>query len=176
MALVHGQVVLGIDPGTHRTGFGVLESRRGRLRALAYGVISTSPQLATAARLLRIHMEVAELVRRYQPHRAAVERLFLGRSWPSALAVGQARGVVLLALAQAGLEVEEYTPSQVKTAVVGYGRAEKAQVQAMVRRLFGLEDDPRPDDAADALAVALCAAQHGPPWVSWPGAEGEARE
>ncbi|MCL6596165.1 MAG: crossover junction endodeoxyribonuclease RuvC [Firmicutes bacterium] len=153
-------MVLGIDPGTHRTGFAAVEERGGRPVAVEYGVITTAPGLAPGERLRRIYDRVRALVEGHRPSVAAVERLFLGANAPSAVSVGQARGVVLLALAQAGVPVHEYTPSAVKTAIVGYGRADKAQVQEMVRVLFRLDRVPRPDDAADALAVAVCALNH----------------
>jgi len=153
-------MVLGIDPGTHRTGFALVEGRTGRPVAVDYGVITTPPTLAAGERLSRIYDRVRALLEAHRPDLAAVERLFVGRSAPSAISVGQARGVVLLALTQAGVPIEEYTPSAVKTALVGYGRADKAQVQAMVRALFRLEQVPRPDDAADALAIAVCAMNH----------------
>lgn len=153
-------MILGIDPGTHRTGFAIVDPRMGRLKAVTYGVITTHPSEPPGTRLVTIYERVRDLVAEYRPERAGIERLFLGANSPSAVSVGQARGVVLLALTQAGVEVGEYTPSQVKTAIVGYGRAEKAQVQSMVQVLFGLDRIPRPDDAADALAVAVCASNH----------------
>lgn len=153
-------MVLGIDPGTHRTGYAAVDMRGSALVAVEFGVITTPPALAMGLRLQTIYDRVRDLVERHRPATCAVERLFLGQNAPSAIAVGQARGVVLLALAQAGVPLEEYTPSAVKTAIVGYGRAEKAQVQEMVRVLFRLERVPRPDDAADALAVAVCALNH----------------
>lgn len=162
-------MVLGIDPGTHRTGFALVDGHGGRLSAVAYGVITTSPRSGVGERLLRIYDRVRSLIREYAPERAGIERLFLGSNAPSAVSVGQARGVVLLALAQAGVPLYEYTPSQVKTAIVGYGRADKAQVQSMVQVLFQLKAAPRPDDAADALAVAVCALNHAPTTGRWPG-------
>jgi crossover junction endodeoxyribonuclease RuvC len=153
-------LVLGIDPGTHRTGYAVVDERGGAPVAVEYAVITTAPDLAAGSRLVAIYERLQALVQRYRPRVAAVERLFLGANAPSAISVGQARGVVLLALAQAGVPVEEYTPSAVKTAIVGYGRADKAQVQEMVRLLFRLPAVPRPDDAADALALAVCALNH----------------
>ncbi len=150
-------MVLGIDPGTHRTGYAVAEGVAGRPTAREFGVITTPPGMPTGQRLRTIYERVRGLIERYQPDVAAVERLFLGQNAPSAVSVGQARGVVLLALDQSGVALEEFTPSAVKTAIVGYGRADKAQVQEMVRLVFRLETLPRPDDAADALALAMCA-------------------
>lgn len=160
-------MILGIDPGTHRTGFAVVDGRMGRLKAVTYGVITTLPSEPAGARLVTIYERVKALLAEYRPERAGIERLFLGANSPSAVSVGQARGVVLLALTQAGVAVGEYTPSQVKTAIVGYGRADKAQVQSMVKVLFGLDRVPRPDDAADALAIAVCALNAPAQTASW---------
>ncbi|NLY88834.1 MAG: crossover junction endodeoxyribonuclease RuvC [Firmicutes bacterium] len=148
--------IMGIDPGTASTGFGLLEQEGSRLRLLEYGVIRTEPGIPDAERLLQIHRGVGALLKNYRPEVIAVEELFFNKNSRTVLAVGQARGVVMLAAAQAELQVEEYTPLQVKMAVVGYGRAEKRQVQEMVKALLGLSRLPRPDDAADALAVAIC--------------------
>ncbi|MCX7680498.1 MAG: crossover junction endodeoxyribonuclease RuvC [Anaerolineae bacterium] len=148
--------VLGIDPGTAITGYGVVEEDAGGVRALTFGVIRTESDRPLAARLQLIYRAVRRLAKEWQPAVAAVEELFFGSNARTALSVGQARGVVLLALADAGLEVVEYTPLMVKQAVTGYGGADKAQMQEMVRLLLGLEKPPHPDDAADALAVAIC--------------------
>lgn len=148
--------VLGIDPGTAITGYGIVEEDSGGIRALAFGAIRTQPDRSLAARLQLIYRAVRRLARKWQPTVAAVEELFFGNNARTALSVGQARGVVLLALADAGLEVVEYTPLMVKQAITGYGGADKAQMQEMVRLLLGLAEAPRPDDAADALAVAIC--------------------
>lgn len=148
--------VLGIDPGTAITGYGIVEEDLGGIRALAFGAIRTQPDRSLAARLQLIYRAVRRLARKWQPTVAAVEELFFGNNARTALSVGQARGVVLLALADAGLEVVEYTPLMVKQAITGYGGADKAQMQEMVRLLLGLAEAPRPDDAADALAVAIC--------------------
>lgn len=148
--------VLGIDPGTAITGYGIVEEEAGGIRALAFGAIRTRPDRPLAARLQLIYRAVRRLARKWQPTAAAVEELFFGSNVRTALSVGQARGVVLLALADAGLEVIEYTPLMVKQAVTGYGGADKVQMQEMVRLLLGLAEPPCPDDAADALAVAIC--------------------
>ena len=149
-------LALGIDPGTATTGYGLVRLRAdGSLAAEGSGVITTSSDSPTQERLARLYRELGDLLQRYRPDTAAVEKLFFQRNVSTAIAVGQARGVVLLALAQAGIEVCEYTPNEVKQAVSGYGSAAKRQVQEMVRVLLGLEDIPRPDDAADALAVAI---------------------
>lgn len=148
--------VLGVDPGTATTGWGLVRERAGRLEALEYGVITTPKELPLARRLLIIYEELGRLITRHRPDAVAVEQLFFNRNIRTALAVGHARGVVLLAAAAAGLPVAEYTPPQVKQAVAGYGGADKHQMQAMVRLVLGLAEPPHPDDAADALAVAIC--------------------
>ena len=148
--------VLGIDPGTAIMGYGVVEQDGSHLRALAYGAIITTNADPLPRRLSILHEQLGALISTYQPMAVAVESLFFNRNVRTALAVGQARGVALLASAQANLQVYEYTPQQVKDAVVGYGRASKEQVQAMIRILVGLDEAPRPDDAADAVAIAIC--------------------
>ncbi|AVX21478.1 Holliday junction endonuclease RuvC [Carboxydocella sporoproducens DSM 16521] len=149
-------IILGVDPGTAITGYGVVEYLGNRFRPLAYSCIRTTPELDLPRRLLVIHQEITALIREFQPNQVAVEELFFNRNTTTALAVGQARGAVLLACAQAELPVFEYTPLQVKQAVVGYGRAEKQQVQAMVKAILNLPGVPKPDDVADALALAIC--------------------
>jgi len=146
----------GIDPGTARMGYGVVDEVAGSLRVVDFGVISTTPAQSLPERLQVLHTRLTDLMVRYEPSAAAVETLFFNRNVQTALAVGHARGVALLAAAQAGLPVYEYSPLQVKDAVVGYGRASKEQVQAMIRALLNLESVPKPDDAADALAIAIC--------------------
>ncbi|MDY7041524.1 MAG: crossover junction endodeoxyribonuclease RuvC [Chloroflexota bacterium] len=148
--------ILGVDPGTAITGYGLVHEGQGKLTVVEYGVVTTSSQLTLAERLLKIHQELSELVSRHAPSAVAVEKLFFSRNVRTAMAVGQARGVALLAAAQAGLPVYEYTPLEVKLAIAGYGGASKEQVQQMVQLLLGLEEVPRPDDAADAIAVAVC--------------------
>ena len=149
-------LALGIDPGTAITGYGLVRLQAdGDLVSEGFGVITTSSDLPAQERLAHLYQELGELLLQYRPDTAAVEKLFFQRNVSTAIAVGQARGVVLLALTQAGIEACEYTPNEVKQAVSGYGSAAKRQVQEMVRVLLGLEDIPRPDDAADALAVAI---------------------
>ena len=148
--------VLGIDPGTATTGYGVVEEVGGDLTSLAFGVIRTPAGQPLPARLQSIYRAVRALATEWQPAAAAVEELFFSSNVRTAMSVGQARGVTLLALADAGLDVAEYTPLTVKQAVTGYGNADKMQMQEMVRLLLRLEKAPRPDDAADALAVAIC--------------------
>ena len=151
-------LVLGVDPGTAITGYGLVRQAPDgdRLEAVAYGVITTPSDWAMPQRLRKIYQDLTDLIREHDPTEAAVEQLFFSRNVKTALAVGQARGVVLLTLADSDLAVHEYTPLQVKQSVVGYGRAEKAQVQDLVRLLLGLQAVPQPDDAADALAIAIC--------------------
>lgn len=154
--------VVGIDPGLANTGFGVVVRRGDALAALDGGVITTGPRQDLAARLLQIYRTVGELLDHYAPEAMAMESLFFGRNTSSALAVGQARGVVLLAAAERGIACTDYTPQQIKGAVCGSGAADKEQVQRMVQMLLRLTDPPRPDHAADALAAAICHANHSP--------------
>ncbi len=149
-------VILGIDPGTATTGFGIVQSVGGGLRSVEYGVIRTSSRMDAPSRLVLVHDAVGELLRRHRVRYLATERLFFAKNERTAFSVGRTIGVVLLAAAQAGVPWAEYTPLQVKQAVVGYGGAEKHQVQFMVQRILALSSPPQPDDAADALAVAIC--------------------
>ncbi len=150
-------VVMGIDPGTATTGYGfVEETEAGDLVVIDYGVILTPPKVSPEKRLLMLYDELRRLILLHPPDCGAVEKLFFQRNVTTAIAVGQGRGVVLLAMAEAGMEVAEYTPLEVKQAVVGYGVADKNQVQQMVKAILNLEQIPKPDDAADALAVAIC--------------------
>jgi crossover junction endodeoxyribonuclease RuvC len=149
-------VVLGIDPGTANTGYGVVARRRGRLVALDGGVVTTPAGADPGARLAHIHARVGALLDEHAPDVVAVEDLYFGTNARSAFAVGQARGVVVLAAGQRGIPCRSYTPQQIKGAVCGSGRADKDQVQRMVQALLALADLPRPDHAADALAVAIC--------------------
>lgn len=148
--------ILGIDPGTASVGYGVIEENDGQVKMVVCGVIKTAPADGTTAeRLQIIYSALNRLIDQYQPDSAAVEQLFFGRNITTAISVGQARGVLLLALANAGLPVAEYSPPKIKEAVSGYGNASKRQVQFMVQSMLELEEIPRPDDAADGLAVAL---------------------
>ena len=151
-------ILLGVDPGTAATGFGVVERTGSTLRALDYGCFETAAGDALPERLLAIHAALGRLIELHRPELVAVERLFFNRNVQTAFAVGQARGAVLLTAAQHGLPVYEYGPHEVKMAVTGYGRAGKDQVQRMVQTVLGLTALPKPDDAADALAVAICLA------------------
>ena len=149
--------VIGIDPGTATTGYGIIdETPQGELIALAYGVISTPADLIMPDRLLMIHQKLRDLLLLYHPKSGAVEKLFFQKNVRTAISVSQARGVVLLTLAELGIPIGEYTPLEVKQTVSGYGGADKTQVQIMTRTLLGLAELPKPDDAADALAIAIC--------------------
>jgi len=150
-------LAIGIDPGTAITGYGLVqENLDGSLSVVDYGAILTSSDMVMPERLLELYRRLREKLLLHHPQSGAVEKLFFQRNVRTALAVGQARGVVLLALAECGIPASEYTPLEVKQAVVGYGGADKNQVQQMVRALLGLPDIPRPDDVADALAIAIC--------------------
>lgn len=147
---------LGVDPGTARIGFGLVEEQAdGALRAVHFGIITTAPAQPMWERLNIIYDEISRLARDYQPDRAGVEELFFARNVTTAITVAQGRGVILLALAQSGIEIAEYKPNEVKQSVAGYGGAKKEQMQEMTRILLGLDAIPYPDDAADALAVAI---------------------
>jgi crossover junction endodeoxyribonuclease RuvC len=154
-------ITLGIDPGTATLGYGVIAGDTAP-RPIDYGTIETASDAPMAERLRDIYQGMNELLDRFAPTVVAVEQLFFARNVTNALTVGQARGVVLLAAAQHGIPVTEYTPMQVKQAVVGYGGADKQQMQEMVRIILNLRSRPKPDDAADALAIALCHAQSAP--------------
>ena len=151
-------IILGIDPGTASLGYGIVERTGGSLRAVDYGCVTTSPDMPLPERLRHIHSMVAELIETHHPDLVAVERLFFSRNAQSAFGVGQARGVVLLAAAQAGIPVREATPSEVKVGVTGYGNADKGQVARMVTVILQLPEVPTPDDTADALATAISVA------------------
>ncbi len=151
-------IILGIDPGTAITGYGVLESDGGRLRMLANGCIFTAKELPLSQRLRQVGDGLRELIRQYQPQALAIEELFFFKNQTTVIAVGQSRGVALYVAESEGVELHEYTPLQVKQAVTGYGRADKKQVQSMVKSILKLREVPKPDDAADALAIAICCA------------------
>lgn len=148
-------IILGVDPGTATTGFGVISAGR-TLKCLDYGIIQTSSSLPAAVRLKKISLELENIIKKYRPESLAVENLYFFKNLKTAMPVSQAKGVILLAAAKNGLLIKEFTPPQVKIAVTGYGKAEKRQVQKMVQAILGLKQEPRPDDAADALAVAIC--------------------
>lgn len=147
--------IIGLDPGTATTGYGIIEANQGEFTAVAFGAITTHADDPMPQRLQTIQRELQRLIDTYQPDTAAVEEVFFGRNVTTAITVGQARGVLLLTLVNAGLPIGEYSPPKIKDAVTGYGKADKNQVQLMVRNLLNLEETPRPDDAADGLAVAI---------------------
>ncbi len=149
-------IVLGIDPGTAITGYGLVREENGQGVAIAYGTITTPSDLPLPDRLKLLYRDLTGLIEQYCPEQAAIEQLFFNKNVRTALAVGHARGVALLALAQANVPIYEYTPLQVKQAVTGHGRADKRQVQQMVTLLLNLDKVPKPDDVADALAIAIC--------------------
>lgn len=149
-------IVLGIDPGLANTGWGVVEAHGASYRCLAYGCVTTPVTLSLCERLAAIYDEIAQVIERYRPAECSVESIYFGVNAKSAFATGQARGAALLAAAKAGLALGEYGPSEIKLAVVGTGTADKRQVQFMVRQLLGLESEPQPDHAADALAAGIC--------------------
>jgi crossover junction endodeoxyribonuclease RuvC len=148
--------ILGIDPGVAIVGFGIIDRAGHKLTPVQYGCITTEAHTDPALRLQQIFHTTLQLIDRYQPQEMAIEKLFFNRNVTTALSVGQARGVLMLAGMERGLKMSEYTPLQVKQAVVGYGQAEKRQVQEMVRMFLKLKEIPKPDDAADALAIAIC--------------------
>ncbi len=153
-------LVLGIDPGTATTGYGfVREEEDGGVTAVAYGVVLTEPKTPMPQRLQKIYREITRLIAEYKPDEAAIEEMFFGKNVTAAIHVAQGRGVALMAMADANLPIREYKPAQIKQSIAGYGNAPKEQMQEMVRTLLDLEKIPKPDDAADALAIALTALQ-----------------
>ena len=148
--------VIGFDPGTASTGYGVVDGQGGRLRHVAHGVISTAPGTHFAERLKQIYDEATRLLETYQPGAVAIEKLYFKQNITTGIAVAQARGVLALAVARAGLPVGEFSPTEAKLAITGYGKADKRQVQEMIKILLNLDALPRPDDAADALGIAIC--------------------
>ena len=154
------RVILGIDPGLANTGWGVVSQQGARLACVAYGCVSTPSSMELSLRLAKIHEQVGAVIERYGPTCVGIETVWFGQNVTAAFATGQARGAALVACAQAGLAVGEFTPKQIKLAVVGAGGAEKEQVQYMVRQLLGLGEVPHPDHAADALAAAICYTTH----------------
>lgn len=158
MSVGKKQIILGIDPGLADTGYGLITKEKNQLKLIAYGSIKTKRLISIANRLVEIQKDLETIIKKYQPTAAAVEELFFYNNVKTAFAVGQARGVILMTLFSHGLEPREFTPLAVKRAVTGYGQADKKQIQQMVKIILNLKNIPRPDDAADALAVAICAA------------------
>lgn len=153
-------IALGIDPGTAICGYGIIQMMGNHIRPIAYGAITTAPTMRPQDRLLKIHCDLSQIIEKYQPDIMGVEQLFFNKNVTTAIPVGQARGVVLLTAAQYNIELIERTPLQVKQSVVGYGRASKEQIIYMITRLLNLPAPPKPDDVADALAIAICAAHY----------------
>ena len=151
--------ILGIDPGVAIVGFGLIETERSAVRMLQYGAINTSAGLPLATRLVQIEQDLTQLIQQFQPDEIAIEELFFSKNITTGIAVAHGRGVILCTAEKMGVPIYEYTPMQVKQAVVGYGGAQKRQVMDMTRRILHLEKVPRPDDAADAIAIALCHAR-----------------
>lgn len=149
-------IVIGIDPGLATVGFGVIKTEKEKVTPISYGCIRTSPDKDTPLRLLEIYEEIVSLFEKYKPEVIAVEKLFFSKNVTNALSVSEARGVIFLAAQQQNIPIFEYTPNQVKQAITGSGRADKKQVQEMIKRLLGLDEIPEPDDAADGLSIALC--------------------
>lgn len=164
------RIILGIDPGLANTGWGIVSQRGPRLACVAYGCVSTPKELPLAQRLHKIHEQMGAVIARFGPSCVGIETVWFGVNVQSAFATGQARGAALVACAAAGLEVAEFTPSQIKLAVVGTGSAEKAQVQYMVRQVLALDAEPEPDHAADALAAAICYTTHAASALAQAGA------
>lgn len=154
------QVILGIDPGLANTGWGVVRKSGPNLSCIAYGCVSTPSEAALPQRLGKIFQQVGAVIDRFSPTCVGIETIWFGQNVTAAFATGQARGAALVACAERGLAVGEFTPRQIKLAIVGTGSAEKAQIQYMVKQLLGLDDEPRPDHAADALAAAICYTTH----------------
>ena len=151
--------ILGIDPGLAIVGWGIVDYEKSKFHTVAYGALRTPPKICTEERLGLIYEGMQELLEKYHPDAMAIEELFFNTNVTTGIRVAEARGVLLLAARNAGIAIQEYTPPQVKQAVVGYGRAEKKQVMTMVTMLLGLKEIPKPDDTADALAIAICHAQ-----------------
>jgi crossover junction endodeoxyribonuclease RuvC len=149
-------IIIGIDPGTAITGYSLLEKVGSKISLLKYGCIKTSSKLEMPTRLKKIDEELAQIIKEYRPTVMSIEKLFFSQNVTTAMAVAQARGVALLSSAKANIKAFEYTPQQVKLAVCGYGKADKKQVQEMTKRILKLAEIPRPDDAADAIAIAIC--------------------
>lgn len=150
--------IIGIDPGTATTGFSILDHENGKFILRDYGCIKTSASLSQNIRLQQIATDLGSLIQKYRPEQAAIEKLFFQKNIKTAMSVSEARGVILHTFTNFGLQISEYTPLEIKSAVCGYGKADKKMVQQMVKIILGLKNPPKPDDAADAIAVAICLA------------------
>lgn len=148
--------ILGIDPGTATVGWAVIYAEEGNIRTAGHGCIETSKHLPDSERLLEIAKDLKKIIKKHSPSEAAIEEIFFFKNQKTVIKVSEARGVLLLTLKENGVKISEYTPLEVKQAITGYGRAEKKQVQLMVKQILNLKDTPKPDDAADALAIAIC--------------------
>ena len=155
-------IIIGIDPGTAITGYGIIENKAGELKAIDYGCILTKPSLTTAERLKETDSKFVKLIKEHKPEKVAVEDIFFFKNAKTIIKVSQARGVILFRASKMMIPVFEHTPLQVKQSVTGYGRADKNQVQQMVKAILKLKETPKPDDAADALAIAICCANTNP--------------
>jgi len=153
-------IILGIDPGLATTGYGLIEEKKKDFKLVDYGCISTSPRLPFDSRLKKIYQDLNKIIKDFEPSVFSIEKIFFCKNAKTALEVGQARGIALLTAAQKNLKIYEFTPLEVKQTITGYGKAEKIQVQKMVKLLLNLKEIPRPDDAADALALAICGARN----------------
>ncbi|MFW6008115.1 MAG: crossover junction endodeoxyribonuclease RuvC [archaeon] len=153
-------IILGIDPGYDRVGYGIVEKNGNKFKEITYGVISTSAKKKFIERVYQIDKKLNELVKKYSPEYVGVEKLFFQKNKTTAMKVSEARGIIMLNVFKNNLEIFEFTPNQIKQAVTGYGKADKKQIQFMIKNLLKLEKIPKPDDAADALGVALCTGQH----------------
>ncbi|PIR54891.1 crossover junction endodeoxyribonuclease RuvC [Candidatus Peregrinibacteria bacterium CG10_big_fil_rev_8_21_14_0_10_36_19] len=154
--------IIGIDPGTAITGYSIIDSQKGKITLVDYGCIRTQKGLSQGIRLNQIAQDITTLIKKYKPDQASIEKLFFKNNVTTAMTVSEARGVIMQKLAEEGINPEEFTPLQIKTAVCGYGKADKKMVQEMVKIITGLEKTPQPDDAADAIAAAICLANSLP--------------
>ncbi len=150
-------IILGIDPGTTIIGYGIIKKSSGKIIPIDYGCIRTESKLLQSEQLKIIYQEIKKIIKKYKPNRVSIEKIFFSKNLKTAISVSQARGVILLAAAEMKIKIYEFTPLQVKQAVSNYGKAQKKQVQKMVKLLLGLDKIPEPDDVADALAIAICA-------------------
>lgn len=151
-------IILGIDPGTRICGYGILEEKNRQIKCLGYGIINTNPKESLGENLEELQKEIEKLIKEYGPQKIALERLFFFKNLKTAITVAQARGVIILTSTKNKIPFEEFTPLEVKQAVTGYGKADKKGVQKMIKMILDLQEEPKPDDAADALAVAICCA------------------
>lgn len=151
-------IIIGIDPGTATTGFSIIESKYGQIKLIDYGCIQTSNKSSTAARLTEIAQDLEQIISKWRPDLASIEKLFFKKNVKTAISVAQARGVIIQKLTEKNIEINEYSPLEIKSAVCGYGKADKKMVQQMLKLILGLENVPKPDDAADAIAAGICLA------------------